>query len=270
MYIIILIIVIIVLFYFFNLFLKNKITNKNTNKSIENFDNNINNIIFLNRDELLELLIDNNDNYYETFYNNDYKTRNIDTIEEYFEYIKSSVDNFDNDSIIKLKQCINNADLIMEKISFKWFDGKKANKIPWKLGCIKGKLYENGLPHTRSDVIIISKENVKDYNMNKLTKTLIHEKVHIYQKRYPDDMLIYLKENNFIKVKSRENDDNIRSNPDLDNFIYKDAEDNIYKATYLDNAVNIEDIKYSPIDHQSYEHPYEKMAIFIEKMDIKN
>ena len=259
MYIIILIIIIIVLFYFLNIFLKGE--------RIENFDNNI---IFFNKEDLSELLIDNNDNYYETFYNNDYKTRNIDTIDQYFEYIRSSVDDFDSESIKKLKKCIDEADLIIEKVNFKWFDGKKASIIPWKLGCIKGKLYENGLPHTRSDVIIISKENVKDYSMNKLTKTLIHEKVHIYQKRYPDDMLLYLEENNFIRVKTRDSDDNVRSNPDLDNFIYKDAENNIYKATYLDDARNIEDIKYSPIDHQSYEHPYEKMAIFIEKMDIKN
>jgi hypothetical protein len=267
-YIIILIIIIIVLFYFLNLFLKDK--------SIEienfdnNFDNNTTNIIFLNKDQLSELLIDNNDNYYETFYSNDYKTRKIDTIEQYFEYIKKSVDNFDTKSIKKLKKCIDEADLIIGKINFSWFDGKKAIQIPWKLGCIKGKLYENGLPHTRSDIIIISKENVKEYSMDKLTKTLIHEKVHIYQKKYPGDMLVYLEENNFTIVKERDNDDNIRSNPDLDNFIYKDVDDNIYKATYRDNASNIEDIIYSPIDHQSYEHPYEKMAIFIEKMDIKN
>jgi hypothetical protein len=109
-----------------------------------------------------------------------------------------------------------------------------------------------------------SKKDINEYSESKLTDTLIHEKVHIYQKIYKDDVEKYLNEYNFKILKKRDESDNIRSNPDLNNFIYKDNNNNIYKATYENNPKSIEDIVYSPINNQSYEHPFEKMAIFIE------
>jgi hypothetical protein len=246
----------IVLFFIINLYLKDK-----------NKEYYIDNILFLNNDDLFEILSKNDDNYYKTFFLTDYKARNINTIEEYINYIKISVDNFSDYDKNKIEKCIKKANLFFEKIHFEWFDGKKANKIPWKIGCVSGKLYENGLPHTRLDVIIISKENIKNYTETKLINTLIHEKVHIYQKKYKNDIIIYLKNNHFVKLKEREKTDNIRSNPDLDNFIYIDSNKDVYKALYNNNPSSIEDIIYYPINNQSYEHPFEKMAIFIEDIN---
>ena len=57
-----------------------------------------------------------------------------------------------------------------------------------------------------------------------------------------------------------------RANPDLDNWIYKDANNNIYKSYYNDMPSSIEDIKYYPVNNQRFEHPYEKMAIEIESL----
>ena len=95
-------------------------------------------------------------------------------------------------------------------------------------------------------------------------KTLMHEKVHIYQKIYKDHVEKYIKMNNFIKIKERSSSDNIRANPDLDNWIYKDSNNNIYQAIYNNKPSSVEDITYLPFNSQSYEHPFEKMAIFIE------
>ena len=155
----------------------------------------------------------------------------------------------------------------IKNINLKWFNGYKASLIPWNLGCINGKLYENGLPHTRNDIILISNKDINKYNVNKLVKTLIHEKVHIYQKIYPNDCNIYIQTHNFTKLKIRNNNDNIRANPDLDNWIYKDKNEKIYKAEYNNKfPKSIEDITYYPLNSQSYEHPYEKMAIDIEHL----
>ena len=228
------------------------------------------NIIFLEKEVLYNILINNKDNYYDTFYVNDFKTRGINNINEYERYIKDSVSTIDYNDKIKIKKCIRDADIFLESINFEWFNGSKAKKIPWKIGYVIGKLYEFGLPHTRDDIIILSRDNVKNYNINKLTKTLIHEKVHIYQKIYKDDVSIYLLKNKFTKFKKRDEDDNIRANPDLDNWIYKDSENNLYTAIYNNNPKTIEDITYNPINNQSYEHPYEKMAIFIEKLKFKD
>jgi hypothetical protein len=245
-------ILIIFLFYFFNILLNKKI--------FEHYEN----IDLLESYELLKVLKNDNDSYYKKFYNIDLKMRNIRNINEYIINIEKSVDNFTNDEKNKIKTCINNAELRLLKIKLNWFDGEKASKIKWIIGCIKGKLYENGLPHTRGNVIILNKENINKYNIKRLTDLLIHEKIHIYQKYYYNDVLKYLKNNNFTKFKERNENDNIRANPDLDNWIYQDKNNNIYKAVYKNNAKTIEDITYTPINNQSYEHPYEKMAIYIE------
>ena len=224
-------------------------------KYIEKFDDNI---IFLNNHELLEILLNNQDKYYDSFFENDFTARNIKNIDEYKNLIKESVSNFNNKQKNKIKKCIENADKYFSSLHLDWLDGNKMNKLKWIIGCIKGKYYENGLPHTRNNIIIITS------NERNLTRTLIHEKVHIYQKYYNDDIQKYINKNKFIKIKKRESFDNIRANPDLDNWIYKDHENKIYKALYNNNPVSIEDINYIPINNQSCEHPYEKMAIEIE------
>ena len=250
---------IILIFYFTNFLLHKYYFNKN----IELMENN-KNIYFIHTDELYNILKLDEDNYYKTFYNNDFNTRNIKNIDEYINIIKISVYNLTEDEKEKIKKCITDANNRLEKINFNWFNGNKAKELPWIIGCIKGKYYENGLPHTRGNIILLPKEDINKNSIKKLTDTLIHEKVHIYQKTYSDDVEKYINEYNFKILKKRDSNDNIRANPDLNNIIYKDNDNNIYKATYINNPKSIEDIIYSPINQQSYEHPYEKMAIFIE------
>jgi hypothetical protein len=234
-------------------------------KFTENNDKLSENINFININDSLNILKNDNDNYFKSFYKLDYISRNINNINDYYLMINESVDSFsesEKDKIIKSIQIVDNK---LKKIKFEWFDGNKCSNIPWNIICIKGKLYENGLPHTRNNYIIISKEDINNYSMEKLIKTLIHEKVHIYQKIYKDDTIIYLKKFNFIKYKYREENDNIRANPDIDKWIYKDKDGNIYSAKYINNnPKSIESIEYKPYNSQSYEHPYEKMAIYIE------
>ena len=147
------------------------------------------------------------------------------------------------------------------------FDSIKASNIPWNIGKIKGLLYEHGLPHTRhDDLIILSGEKNLTGDIRSLTRTLIHEKIHIYQKQNIDDVEKYLKINNFEKYKYREYNDIIRANPDLDGWIYKNRlSGNIYKCEYTSsNPENIMDVKNT--GGQIYEHPYENMAVIISSM----
>jgi hypothetical protein len=255
MNIFILLILAIVLYIIFYIF------NKNT--KIEFFNNDI---IFLNDKELYNILVKDEDNYYKSFFKNDLYSRKINSIDEYNNLISLSVYNFTDSQKNKLIKCINHADIFFDKIDVDFIFPEKINKIKWKLGCIKNKLYENGLPHTRKEIIIINTNDIDNYSEKKLIKTLIHEKIHLYQKKYIDDVNIYLEKNNFIKFKKREEYDNIRANPDLDQWIYKDNKKNIYSAIYNNNPSSIEDIIYYPKNNQSFEHPYEKMAIEIENM----
>ena len=140
------------------------------------------------------------------------------------------------------------------------FDYSKFNKIPWKFGIINGKLYENGLPHTRGDVIILSKRIIRG-NYKWLIELLIHEKTHVFQKLYPDYASNYIKQNNFVKV--GHNKGIVRANPDTDDYTYADMSGNELKAIYKENAKRIKDVI---IQDQYYEHPFERMAIDFEKM----
>jgi len=162
------ILIILILFILINNFLKKK--------NNEYFNNKI---VFLTGSELYKILEEDNDNYYKTFFDNDFYSRRIKTIDEYIKLIKSSPTNFNDYEKLKLTKCVKEADIFFENIFFEWFDGKKVITIPWNLGIVQNKLYENGLPHTRNNIIIISKKNINNFSELKLTKTLIHEKVHI-------------------------------------------------------------------------------------------
>jgi len=231
----------------------------------EYFYNYDNNIYFINKQDAIDILIGNKDNYYETFSTIDYNVRNINTIEDYYECIEKSVCNFTNNEKKQLIKAIQTSNAFFEKINYSWLNGKKMNSIPWKIICVEGKLYENGLPHTRYDCIIISKEDIENLSFKTLTKNMIHEKVHVYQKIYKNDFYEFLKKYNFTLIKEKTFEDNIRANPDIDNYIYMDNKNIVYKATYIDNASSIEDINY-PYHSQSFEHPCEKMAIEIENL----
>ena len=231
--------IIIFIFIFIFIFIVN---NLNNNECFENH------IIFLTSKQLELILIENSDNYYNTFNNNDMKVRQINSILEYHEKIKNSVTDNNDDKIITL---INKIDHAFESINYPYLDGKKFNKIPWKIGFVKGTEYENGFPHTRNDIIILPIEYPISANV------LIHEKIHVYQKLYPDDIKKYLDENNFIKYKL--SDYLGRANPDIDKYLYKKDMD-IYYSRYNDNPNSITDVTYYPINDSTLEHPYEMMA----------
>lgn len=259
LYILFIFIVIFLLFIIINILLDRLIHRP----TIENFGNNI---TFLNKNELFNALKQNDDKYYDRFYKNDYYARKISNIDEYINLIYKASSNFNTGEKTKLIICCDKADEFFKNVRYDWFNGMKAAEIEWRLGCISGKYYENGLPHTRSDIIILPNIKINTYSEERLIKLLIHEKIHLYQKIYQEEVEIYINENNYTRIKEREESDNIRANPDLDNWIYADVNGNINKAYYNNNPSSIEDIKYHPVNNQNYEHPYEKMAIDIENI----
>lgn len=226
----------------------------------EKFDNNI----YLTKLELEKTLINNKDKYYDTFNTNDFKVRNINNIEDYYNIIKESCINI-SDQNAKL---IDNAILIsnekIKKINLPGFSGKKAAGIQWTIGIIKNKKYEYGLPHTRNNIIIIPESIIK--NESVLIRVLIHEKIHIYQKLFPLDTEDWLKSYGFEKYRIKNKQDNIRANPDVNNYIYKDNEGKVLEAKYNEEPFTINDVKYYPTNNYYFEHPYEYMAYTLEDM----
>jgi hypothetical protein len=219
-------------------------------------------ITFIPKDELTTLL-STKDKFFESFFDYDYYARQIKTFDDYLPLIDASTDDFTENERLKLLKCTIECDLFLQYVSFPGFDGTKASNIVWKLGKVKGKLYEYGLPHTRlQHLIVISQENIDD-EMNQLIRTLIHEKVHLYQQQYPNDVQIYLDRSNIVKLKQRQYDDLIRANPDLDDWIYTSNGFIYDKAKYSSKfPSSIVDVTNT---NQLYEHPFEKMAVEISR-----
>lgn len=232
---------------------------------------------FLDRKELGNVLL-KNDDFYATFFQDDLEARHVSSISEYKDKIRSSITEFSFLEKIILVVCMFSADHKLKKIREQYFDGEKAvQDVEWRIGCVEGREYEYGLPHTVGSTIIFTKEMMTDYSWKDLIDTLVHEKVHLYQKRYPDDIDRYLSEKGFVADKKRSDSDRIRANPDINQTVYKrvyggikkekdkdkenkDKEDE-YKMQYVSNPTNITDTIQK--DHRK-EHPFEEMAIDIE------
>ena len=202
----------------------------------------------------------NNRKFYNNFKKIDFDVRNVKNINEYIDNIRYDVCYFSLYEKIRLANCCRIANNKIYKKKNDWFNGEKAYSIEWKFGCVD-KYYERGFPHTvDGKIIILSKLLLDKYTDKELIRTLIHEKIHLYQNKYKNDVKIYLDNNKIVKYKIRDDSDNIRVNPDTDNLIYKNEDDNFYYvAKFNNNPSNFNDVFYHNNDSK-YEHPYEQMA----------
>lgn len=239
-----------------------------------------NQIIFLNSIETSRLIVNDMDDYYKTFNELDFKVRNVSNTNEYKKIIKKSTDNFSWKEKIKVYLCVTliQNQYYLKKIFNKNFKHSKViDKIindPWKFGLIQDNKYENGLPHTRLDTIIISRKHLSEFSLYRLQKLFIHEKVHTFQKLYPRVTHKFIENLGFknVELKSSYNSNNknnkIRANPDINEYVYMDNKKRLMLATYTNAPHKITDINYSfdSKTKQSSEHPYEKMAIDISNL----
>ena len=204
---------------------------------------------------MISLLQKDSDNYYKTFTKYDLRARGVKSIEEYKKNIFLQYQTITKKMIEKIERYTQIIDEIFYTFSKPWFNGKRAAKIPWKIAYLPTtKVYEAGLPHTRGKNVIVLT------SPRNLFSTLVHEKVHLYQKKYPKDFELYLSEKGFEKVRKRTEKDRIRANPDIDEWIYKKG-NRVYKYVYRSAyPKSVEDVD------GLYEHPCEEMAEDIEKL----
>lgn len=215
---------------------------------------------FLKKDATANFLIADQDGYHKSFNVDDLFARNINNVADYAVKIRNTAVDFTDEQKQKIINSIRQIELLFNRVNYNYFEGSKANKIPWTIGLMSGVQYENGLPHTRHRKIILFSEYVTSCTENELIKLLIHEKIHVYQKMYPSDVKIYLNSNKFSKFAQRKTVMNSRANPDLDEWIYKDFNDVPYYSRYNHMPKNISDVTYYPNNTSGSEHPFEKMA----------
>lgn len=280
-------------FYMSYFFYYNNILNNN---NLANFTENNEHIYFMSYKETSDFLTNDKDRYVRNFSELDLHARNVKTYMEYISNIEETTISFSEEEKKLLLKCSNNADKYFKTETYKELKyGKHINgddiaNIKWIFANTYTnhfnnviKEYEEGLPHTRENIIFVSK-NVLKYDELNLTNTLIHEKIHIYQ-RYNSKLFDkIIREMGLLEldIKSFKYAKYIRSNPDTTNKIYYDnsnidnskdgiiESDNNNVMVYLyrnDNPNGINDVIQN---NYSKEHPYEKIAYEIAENFYKN
>jgi hypothetical protein len=214
-------------------------------------------VYFLSADETREVLINDRDEYVHTLNQWDLIARKVATFQDYINKIANSAMNFTPDQKVKIEQAAYDADSFFKSLRIDGLDTEQLTLIPWKICLTRGKEYEDGLPHTRGDKIFLSTDI--DIAHTSLVSVLIHEKVHVYQRMYPQDTMSFLQHNGYYRWKQRYGVPRIRSNPDLDPWIYFHPQNKKPMVAFYtcDNPENINDVV---LDSPEFEHPFEQIA----------
>lgn len=191
--------------------------------------------------------------FFRSFTNLDLKARSAISIEQYIKDYKTNLKTFTPKESLHLDRLISSID--------------DETGLPWIM--VKFEKNENNYPHTLGDIIFLP-QNFFDKNMKSQAETLYHEKIHVYQRAYPIETAKFIANLGFEIVASKTQIQNIRANPDLNSFVYKNKDTIQYQAYTSDDPKNLSDSALviagpHPWDFSvsQQEHPYEIMACLI-------
>lgn len=214
-------------------------------------------IVFLDKQQTGKYLRADPEQYIEHMTPWDLYARNVKTSEQYIEQAANSARAFSVAQQEQYAKAAAAADAFFLKHGHEIIENMR-----WVFALTDGVSYENGYPHTRANIIFVSTN--QDETLNELTETLVHEKLHLFQRAYPEKMAQLLDEAGYIRWKHRVGEPRIRANPDLDPWIYIDPQTKKPMAAYYasDKPSGISDIDVLPRN----EHPFERMAYDLVKM----
>lgn len=250
-----------------------KYIDKKLNRDVYDRFDNIYNITFLEYNDTAEFLLKDTDKYISNMSDVDLYARKVSNANEYMFLVAKNAMSFNMIEKEKLITCAKNADSFFRNYKDHYIDGREIEKITWKFALVNNNSkstntlnsvntnkyveYEEGLPHTREDIVFLSKY-VLNNDITDLSNILIHEKIHIYQRYNKEKFDDIIKKMGYII--SRNNNNKLkRSNPDTNNIIYFDPSTNkemmcLYRN---DKPNSINDVI---ITDFTIEHPYEQIA----------
>lgn len=144
------------------------------------------------------------------------------------------------------------------------FEYKRILNIPWNFIFLNSNQYiENNYPHTHAEIIYLPSNFFLD-PMYSRVNTLIHEKIHIFQRLFPIPYHKILFNVYKLSVDSylpkHPKYENIRQNPDNNLLIYKDKQEYILPILY-DDAVSIADVSFKKFNENKHDTVYSKLPI---------
>jgi len=224
-------------------------------------------LTFLTETETQTVLNNDADHYYDTFQKEDLKVRHVKSKQDYLGKISKSSCDGNIEIEEKITYCVEKLHTYMKQYTGQTIEGVTIDdlmKLPWKIGFICDKVYENGLPHTRGDVIILSNLHIQSLTIPEVCRLLLHEQTHVFQKKY--GMTDYLKTHyDTVTVHDKEKK-RIPANPDTDGLVYKDKSNGtVFQGQYNKTPKFFRDITFTNGDH-TMEHPFEYMAYQLEKL----
>lgn len=234
-------------------------------------DGSANDAIFLTFEETSAFFEKDNDSYVRNMSAADLHARNVKNAREYVDSIKKCCISFTDVEVEKMRRCVKKADEFLTSYVYK----NKLNctdlvPIKWKFALTyknNANEYEEGLPHTREDIIFLSKYSINkdiadDNNDQTLVNTLIHEKVHIYQRYNKQKMENLVSLMGYSKISVKLSDDILRrrrSNPDITDDIYHNSATN-KEMIFTYKSETPSSINDTDTNSFAMEHPYETMA----------
>jgi hypothetical protein len=229
-------------------------------------------ITFLSREDVVQFFRKDPDQYFESFNELNLRGFGYDDKQTMIDDACRSARSFNTKEQEYISKKCMEADQFLEQFNdIPYFPSKKVAKIKWVLAKTFGRLYEKGFPHTRLNIIFLTDRFTFHKN---LTQVLVHEKVHLFSRLYPNDMRRWMDKNGYILYKKMSDYPLAKANPDVDGMVYVDKNNqelvlqyNSYFPTSFDD-VNfslsgtnclIQDGKYD-LDCASKEHPNEVLA----------
>ena len=264
----IIILVILTIYYIYTVYTSVPYTNVNNDKHLN----------YMSYEETVQFLERDEDRYVAKLSQLDLYARKVSSKEEYINIIKGEATHFNKGDKLILDKCTKKADELLRNINIntissesnldysKYINYKDIANIKWVLAITRndnGGKYEDGLSHTRKNTIFLS-QDVLNYSEDEIIKLLIHEKIHIYQRQNEALFKTIIYNMGYVEISpsneiSSDKLKYVRSNPDVNNKIYK----NVHTGELMiclyssDKPKNINDII---IQNFSMEHPYEKIA----------
>lgn len=207
-------------------------------------------------------------NFFQNMSEADLIARDAKDMIDYMQTYKDSFQTFSDGEKSRLLECIKQANNLTKRYP-------NLHAIKWKFGKTT-RTIEMGMPHTLRDTIILS-PGFFQANKNDQVTTLIHEKMHVYQRYFPLPTHKLITSYWGFKVSDLQSQNRLqRNNPDLNSYTYSYNDHDLLQLYNSDTPKNLRDshatLSTSDLDLPSLinqtEHPYEIMACIISSIII--